>query len=135
MADMETETELDPVPPTQELHIDPTSQIAVTEGSDGGAADVDLSSRTRRASGRAGDRRRASGSRGSRLFCWCCSCRRSASGPALTSSATPRARRLRHHHLAVGHPLDPEGYPERAVRAPGHRVGFPDSHRTPPQER
>ena len=41
MAD--TETELDPVSPTQELHIDPTSQIPVasTEGSDGGAGDVD----------------------------------------------------------------------------------------------
>jgi len=41
MAD--TETELDPVSPTQELHIDPTSQTPVTlpEGSDGGARDVD----------------------------------------------------------------------------------------------
>ena len=47
MADMETETELDPVSPTQELHIDPTSQIAVTEGSDGGAGDVDASLRGR----------------------------------------------------------------------------------------
>ncbi len=39
MAD--TETELDPVSPTQELHIDPTSQVPVAEVSDGGAGDVD----------------------------------------------------------------------------------------------
>jgi len=39
MAD--TETELDPVSPTQELHIDPTSQVPVTKGSDGSAGDVD----------------------------------------------------------------------------------------------
>ena len=37
----DTETELDLDSPTQELHIDPTSQIPVTEGSDGGAGDVD----------------------------------------------------------------------------------------------
>ena len=125
MAD--TETELDPVSPTQELHIDPTSQIPVApqRGPTVVPATSTLSSRTRRASGRAGDRPRASGSRGSWLFCWSCSWRRSASGPAPTSSATPRARRLRHHPLAVGHPLDPEGSRERASSGSGGSGGFP----------
>ena len=71
MAD--TETELDPDPPPKNSTSTPPQRSQSQRGPTAVPATSTLSSRTRRVSGRAGDRPRVSGSRGSWLFCWCCS--------------------------------------------------------------